>query len=177
MEKIETVLLDELILDSNNARKHNETNLKAIAESLRQFGQRKPIVVTHNNVVIAGNGTVEAARQIGWKGISVVRIPDDWSDDQIKAYALADNRTAELASWDGSVLLDQLRELDLGDWDVKALGFGNFELNEKESVPDTDYKDLGERYEVVIECADENEQTALLLRLSNEGLKVRAIII
>lgn len=177
MEKIETVLLDELKLDSNNARKHNEANIDAIAESLRKFGQRKPIVVTKENVVIAGNGTVEAAHKIGWKGLDVVRVPDNWTEEQIKAYALADNRTAEMATWDSTILLDQLRELDLGDWDIKALGFGNFELNEKENLPDTDYKDLGERYEVVIECADENEQTALLLRLSEEGLKVRAIII
>lgn len=177
MEKIENVLLNELQLDSNNARKHNEANIDAIAESLRKFGQRKPIVVTKENVVIAGNGTVEAARKIGWKGLNVVRVPENWTPEQVKAYALADNRTAEMASWDSTILLDQLRELDLGDWDIKALGFGNFELNEKEIVPDTDYKDLGERYEVVIECADENEQTALLLRLSEEGLKVRAIII
>ena len=92
MEKIETVLLDELQLDSNNARKHNEANIDAIAESLRKFGQRKPIVVTKENVVIAGNGTVEAARKIGWKGLDGVRVPENWTEEQIKAYALADNR-------------------------------------------------------------------------------------
>lgn len=174
--KVETILVDELHLDPNNARKHNQKNLDAIANSLKQFGQRKPIVITEDNVVVAGNGTLEAARIIGWKGVSCVRVPADWDEDTIKAYALADNRTAELASWDSEILLSQLRELDLGDWDVKSLGFKEFDLKTRDEI-DTDIKEIAERYEVVIECEDENEQTALLLRLSQEGLRVRAIVI
>jgi ParB-like chromosome segregation protein Spo0J len=176
--KMETIAIDDLELDPNNARKHSDKNINAICESLKQFGQRKPIVINANNVVIAGNGTVEAARKIGLKTLDVVRVPADWSEEKIKAYALADNRTAELASWDAEILLSQLNELNIADWDINALGFKEFELNPlKDSDADTDMKDLGERYEVVIECADENEQTALLLRLSQDGLKVRAIII
>jgi ParB-like chromosome segregation protein Spo0J len=176
--KMETISIDDLELDPNNARKHSDKNINAICESLKQFGQRKPIVVNADDVVIAGNGTVEAARKIGLKTLDVVRVPADWSEEKIKAYALADNRTAELASWDAEILLSQLNELNIADWDINALGFKEFELNPlKDSDADTDMKDLGERYEVVIECADENEQTALLLRLSQDGLKVRAIII
>jgi ParB-like chromosome segregation protein Spo0J len=176
--KMETISIDDLELDPNNARKHSDKNINAICESLKQFGQRKPIVINANDVVIAGNGTVEAARKIGLKTLDVVRVPADWSEEKIKAYALADNRTAELASWDAEILLSQLNELNIADWDINALGFKEFELNPlKDSDADTDMKDLGERYEVVIECADENEQTALLLRLSQDGLKVRAIII
>ena len=176
--RIETVKIDSLTPDPVNARKHDDRNITAIADSLRLFGQRKPIVVNADDVVIAGNGTVEAARKIGLKTLDVVRVPADWSEEKIKAYALADNRTAELASWDAEILLSQLNELNIADWDINALGFKEFELNPlKDSDADTDMKDLGERYEVVIECADENEQTALLLRLSQDGLKVRAIII
>jgi ParB-like chromosome segregation protein Spo0J len=180
MEKlvVERIAIDDLALDPNNARQHSDKNIGAICESLKQFGQRKPIVVNADDVVIAGNGTVEAARKIGLKTLDVVRVPADWSEEKIKAYALADNRTAELASWDAEILLSQLNELNIADWDINALGFKEFELNPlKDSDADTDMKDLGERYEVVIECADENEQTALLLRLSQDGLKVRAIII
>jgi ParB-like chromosome segregation protein Spo0J len=180
MEKlvVETISIDDLELDPNNARRHSEKNINAICESLTQFGQRKPIVINANDVVIAGNGTVEAARKLGIKALEVVRVPADWSEEKIKAYALADNRTAELASWDAEILLSQLNELNIADWDINALGFKEFELNPlKDSDADTDMKDIGERYEVVIECKDENEQTALLLRLSQDGLKVRAIII
>lgn len=174
--KIELINVDDLTLDPNNARKHNQKNLDAIAKSLQKFGQQKPIVITQDNVVVAGNGTLEAARAIGWKGINCVRIPADWDEELIKAFALADNRTAELASWDSSILLDQLRELDVSGWDVGSLGFGNFDLKTKEEI-ETGLQELGERYEVVIECEDENEQTALLLRLSQEGLRVKAIVI
>jgi ParB-like chromosome segregation protein Spo0J len=176
--KIETISIDDLELDPNNARKHSEKNINAICESLTQFGQRKPIVINADDVVIAGNGTVEAARKLGIKTLEVVRVPADWSEEKIKAYALADNRTAELASWDAEILLSQLNELNIADWDINALGFKEFELNPpKDSDADTDMKSIGERYEVVIECEDENEQTALLIRLSQDGLKVRAIII
>ena len=174
--KTEVVPIEDLVPDENNARLHSKKNIDAIAKSLQTFGQRKPVVITQENVVVAGNGTLEAARQIGWKGLSVVRVPDDWDSDTIKAYALADNRTAELASWDSEVLLSQLRDLKLEEWNVAELGFKDFDLKTREEI-DTSIKEIAERYEVVIECADENEQTALLLRLSQEGLKVRAIVI
>lgn len=124
--KVETVSVEWLTFDSKNARKHSAENLAAIAESLKQFGQRKPIVVTADNVVVAGNGTLEAARLIGWSSIDVVRVPADWSDDQVKAFALADNRTAELAEWDSEVLLEQLFELEASGFDVDVMGFVGF---------------------------------------------------
>ena len=61
--KLETIKLTNLTPDSNNARQHDEKNLKAIEGSLSQFGQRKPIVIDQANVIVAGNGTVEAAKR------------------------------------------------------------------------------------------------------------------
>jgi len=119
---IETVLIDDLDLDPRNARKHDAKNLKAIADSLEQFGQRKPIVVW-GRTVVAGNGTMAAARSLGWTEITIARVPDDWTADQVKAYALADNRSAELAEWDEQVLTEQLKELELAEWDLETLGF------------------------------------------------------
>jgi ParB-like chromosome segregation protein Spo0J len=174
--EIKVISIDDLTLDPDNARAHNQKNLDAIAKSLQMFGQRKPVVITKELVVVAGNGTLEAAKQIGWKGLSCVTVPDDWDTDTIKAYALADNRTAELASWNTEVLLGQLRDLDSSDWSVTDLGFKGFDLKTRDEI-DTDLKEIGERFEVVIECDDENDQTALLLRLSQEGLRVRAIVI
>ena len=81
-----------------------------------------------------------------------------------------------MASWDSETLLSQLRELKVADWNVNDFGFKDFDLKTRDEI-DTDMKEIAERYEVVIECADENDQTALLLRLSQEGLKVRAIVI
>jgi DNA modification methylase len=125
--RIETVNINSLTPDPANARKHDGKNLKAIASSLEKFGQRKPIVVTPDSIVVAGNGTVEAAKSLGWTEIAVARTPIGWTWDQIKAFALADNRTAELAEWDDKVLADQLLELDANGWELEELGFENLE--------------------------------------------------
>jgi len=120
--KIERIKLTDLRPDEQNARKHDQANLKAIAGSLDQFGQRKPIVITQDNRVVAGNGTLTAAKLLDWKEIDCVRVPADWTADQIKAYALADNRTAELAEWDVQVLQVQLEELTAAGFDVDVVG-------------------------------------------------------
>ena len=124
---IEKIAIKDLTPDPENARTHDTSNLKAIAGSLELFGQRKPIVVSDAGVIIAGNGTVQAAKQLGWTHIDATRLPADWTPDKAKAYALADNRTAELADWDPKILADQLIELDSVGWDVSAFGFN--ELN------------------------------------------------
>ena len=116
------ISITDLSLDPKNARKHSARNLEAIAASLEKFGQRKPIVV-HRGVVLAGNGTLEAAKSLGWTEIDIAEVPDDWDNDTAKAYALADNRTAELAEWDESELAKQLLELQDADWDITELGF------------------------------------------------------
>ena len=120
--ELQMVAIESLTLDPNNARKHSKRNLDAIKESLSKFGQRKPIVV-HNGVVIAGNGTLEAAKTLGWKEIGVSVCPDDWDSDTAKAYALADNRSSELAEWDEKILSTQLLDLDDMGWNIEALGF------------------------------------------------------
>jgi ParB-like chromosome segregation protein Spo0J len=121
--KIETLQIRDLTPDPENARLHDDKNLKAIQGSLKEFGQRKPIVITEAGVIVAGNGTVEAAKRLGWTQIEAVRVPGDWTPNQIKAFALADNRTAELASWDIHVLDEQLWELEQEELDVTLLGF------------------------------------------------------
>lgn len=120
---LENIEIKDLILDPQNARLHDKRNLEAIAGSLETFGQRKPIVIDANNTIVAGNGTVTAAKNLGWNQILAVRVPSDWSAEQIKAYALADNKTAELAEWDSGVLADQLLELDGKGWAVQDFGF------------------------------------------------------
>jgi ParB-like chromosome segregation protein Spo0J len=124
---IETWLIKNLQADPNNARTHDKRNLDAIAASLEKFGQRKPIVITPDGIVLAGNGTMTAAKQLGWKELEVSVTPKEWDYSTAKAYALADNRTAELADWDQSVLASQLIELQTEDWDLAGLGFESLE--------------------------------------------------
>jgi hypothetical protein len=114
--KIERVPVASLVFDPSNARKHDEKNLQAIKGSLAKFGQQKPIVVTKDNVVVAGNGTLHAAKELGWETIDIHRTP--LKGTEAIAYALADNRTSELAEWDDEILNTQLTSLiDVG-WDM-----------------------------------------------------------
>src|SRR5690554_4033428 len=92
---IERSPIGDLTADPANVRKHSTRNLEAIKASLKRFGQQKPIVVDGNGVVIAGNGTLEAARSLGWTHIEIVRT--ELTGSEAVAFAIADNRTAELA--------------------------------------------------------------------------------
>jgi ParB-like chromosome segregation protein Spo0J len=121
--RIETVNINSLTPDPANARKHDERNIKAIADSLKQFGQRKPITVTPDSIVVTGNGTMQAAKTLGWTEIVIARTPVGWTWEQIRAWAIADNQTALLAEWDDKVLADQLLELDANGWELEQLGF------------------------------------------------------
>jgi DNA modification methylase len=129
---IETLRILELTPDPNNARQHDDKNLKAIMGSLKEFGQRKPIVITEAGTIVAGNGTVEAAKRLGWLDIEVVRVPSDWTDAQVKAFAIADNRTAELANWNQEVLTSQLLELEAEGWELAEFGFEPLEMPDED---------------------------------------------
>lgn len=99
----------DLASDPANARKHSDRNLDAIKASLTRFGQQKPIVIDSSGVVRAGNGTLMAAKALGWAEIDVV--VSDLQGAEATAYAIADNRTAELAEWDDDVLTATLQSL------------------------------------------------------------------
>ncbi|MGD0390349.1 MAG: ParB/Srx family N-terminal domain-containing protein, partial [Tepidisphaeraceae bacterium] len=118
---VETVAINCLSADPANPRKHGQRNLDAIAASLRRFGQQKPIVVDSHGVVRAGNGQLAAAQLLGWTEIRVVR--SDLPPTELTAFAIADNRTAELAEWDLETLTNQLSSLDDEAFDLDDLGF------------------------------------------------------
>jgi len=167
---IESVAIEVLSADPVNARKHGQRNLDAIAASLRRFGQQKPIVVDSRGIVRAGNGTLAAAKSLGWTQINVVR--SDLSATELTAFAIADNRTAELAEWDAEVLSGLLADGELGD-----VGFTDDELEkfvdrsaENEEPLESEIR---ESFEVVIECRDEGEQKQLYERMVAEGYSCR----
>jgi len=104
------VPVDELSLDPRNARRHHEGSLRASRESLKAFGQLD-VVVVRKGVVLAGNGIVMAARELGLKTVLAVSV-DRLSDEQARAYALADNKVASLSAWDFGRVARQLAGLD-----------------------------------------------------------------
>jgi hypothetical protein len=124
---IETIDITDISQDPANVRKHSRRNLDAIKASLRAFGQQKPIVIDSRNIILAGNGTYEAAKELGWSEIQIVRTR--LTGTSAVAYAIADNRTAELAEWDDTALAEQLRALQSEEFDVEAAGFTGEEID------------------------------------------------
>jgi ParB-like chromosome segregation protein Spo0J len=102
--------LKTLTLDPQNARLHTTENIEAIKSSLANFGLRKPVVINTDNIVLAGNGTVRAARELGWTHIECHIFTG--TPEEERAYAIADNRAAELASWDETGLAELLTGLE-----------------------------------------------------------------
>lgn len=125
----ETIAIGDLVADPGNCRLHPEENRKAIRNSLERFGPARSLVIDGNGIVRAGNGTLAEAIESGL--ITRVRViepaPDeliavrrsDWSEEEATAYALADNRTAELAEWDTARLATALRDLKAADRDAE----------------------------------------------------------
>jgi DNA modification methylase len=127
--RTERVTVASLLFDAANVRKHGERNLDAIKASLARFGQQKPIVVDGDGIVRAGNGTLMAAKALGWDEIEIVRT--NLRGSEATAYAIADNRTAELAEWDEAALAEQLAALQIDDEALaEATGFDASEIEQ-----------------------------------------------
>jgi DNA modification methylase len=119
--EIRKVAIADLVLDPSNARRHDEKNLAAIKGSLKKYGQQKNIVIDKNNVIRAGNGTYVVAKDLGWTHI-YAKIMDGGETD-LTGYAIADNRTGELADWDIPVLGETLESLKMDGMDLGEIGF------------------------------------------------------
>lgn len=124
--QIFSVPIASLQLDPANNRLHSAPNLEAIMASLQRFGQQKPVVITQTGLVLAGNGTLEAARALGWSHLACVQT-ELLGPDQ-RAYAIADNRTTDLSEFDNGRLSEELR--GLGAIDPQLLAAAGFTADE-----------------------------------------------
>jgi len=128
--KIEVVDISEVLPDPANVRTHSARNLDAIKASLARFGQQKPLVVDRDGIVRAGNGTLAAAKALGWTEVQIVRTK--LTGSEAVAYAITDNRVgdAEVGSlWDSGALAETLAALRVEDESLAvATGFTADEL-------------------------------------------------
>lgn len=124
----------DIQFDPANARTHSRRNLDAIKGSLARWGQQKPIVVTKDNVVLAGNGTLAAIKELGWEQVWVNK--SELTDFEAAAYALADNRTSELAAWNDEILEKTLEELKNAKFPIEDIGFEDIAW--ESDIPDLD---------------------------------------
>lgn len=162
------VPIDSLKPDPRNARSHSERNVGAIEESLKAHGQRKPIVVQlPGRVVRAGNGTMTAALRLGWTHLAAVMVEE--SDADALAFAIRDNRTAELAEWDLEVLAEGMHTLADSGIALESLGFEAYEYETLMSVdsweaPEKDGTQHGDKRISLFFSAEQWEQLEGLLK-------------
>ena len=118
------VPMDSISLSPENERRHPKRSIDAIAASLREYKQQKPIVIDGSGEVLAGSGLFQAARELGWSSIAAVTSELDGSSR--KGYRIADNRTAEASEWDTDALMASLDALKKDeDFPLEATGFSD----------------------------------------------------
>ena len=142
-DKIEIRKIDEIIPYINNPR-HNKEAVDLVAASISEFGFKNPIILDSKNVIVAGHTRFAAAKKLGLKEVPCI-MADDLTEQQIKAFRLADNKVAEAATWD----MDLLKiELDgITDIDMSNLGFGDISLGDEigEGHSDVNEDDVPEK--------------------------------
>jgi ParB-like chromosome segregation protein Spo0J len=164
-----------------NSRFHPDVQLKQLAASLRRFGITKPILIDDDDTILAGHATTLAAIECKLPTVPVV-VAHEWTDEQKRAYLIADNRLGEKSTWDSTLLALEIGALKpIGD-DLAAMGFTDKDVAAalKRAAPDNhgSERQLGEGliYRVIVDCRDEAHQTELIERFDGEGLKCRALI-
>jgi DNA modification methylase len=121
-DKVERRAVDQLIPYAHNARTHDAQQVDQIAASIREWGWTNPILVAEDGTIIAGHGRVLAAKKLRIADVPVM-VAAGWSEEQKRAYALADNKLALNAGWDDALLCLELKELDSLGFDLDLTGF------------------------------------------------------
>ena len=176
--------IEDLKPYENNPRV-NDDAVQYVANSIKEFGFKVPMVIDKNNVIVTGHTRYKAALELGLKEVPCV-IADDLTDEQIKAFRIADNKTNDMASWNDDLLGLEMKDL-LGEFDMTDYGFGDFEISMlTEDMEPEDYDgDLIKEYSnnsdnflinkrVIITYKTEEQEKWLkeLLKEDNEELKV-----
>lgn len=125
--KVKDISID-LIKEYENNPRNNDKAVDKVAESIREFGFKVPIIIDANNIIVTGHTRVKAARKLGLKKVPCV-IADDLTPEQIKAFRLADNKVSEYATWDENKLYTELMELKVVDFDIETFGFETKEID------------------------------------------------
>lgn len=151
--KIEYVDIDSIKPYENNPR-HNEEAIPYVMNSIKEFGFKNPIIIDKNNVIIAGHTRLESAKRLGMKEVPIIHA-DDLTEEQVKAFRLADNKVSEKAEWDFELLDEELEDLDL---DMSEFGFDiDLGITENNNYEESKLKDNNTQLHTCPECGCEFE--------------------
>ncbi len=132
-ERLELIAIDKLIPYTNNPRTHSDEQIKKIQSSIREFGFVNPVLIDKDCGIIAGHGRVEAAKREGMTEVPCVWV-EHLTEAQKRAYIIADNKLAENAGWDESLLKLELGELKELNFDITLTGFEDEDFQKNEPI-------------------------------------------
>ena len=173
--KVEELNIDDLKPYALNAKKHPQSQLEGIAESIRRFGFTQPIVIDDKNEIIIGHGRHAAAKLIGYTKVPCVKL-DQLDERQVRALRLIDNRIAE-TGWDQEFLIQDLSDLDFSfqDFNIDFNFLGDEILKNEENKNESQTTD-STQFIVAIECENEQQQQEIFEELNQRGLKCKLIM-
>ena len=157
--------ISELKPYANNPRK-NDSAVDYVANSIKEFGFKVPIVIDKDGIIIAGHTRLKAAKKLGMDTVPCI-MADDLTDEQVKAFRLADNKVSEFAEWDTDILSSELD--DILDIDMEPLGFELDMFDDEEKLKDIKEVEYKEKISVVIDCESDAEAEKIFNALTEEG--------
>ena len=167
-EQIVYKKISELHLNEKNPRK-NENAVETVAKSIQKYGFKNPLIIDSNGKIWCGNTRYKASKKLGLKEVPCI-IADDLTEEQIREYALLDNKTNELAEWDFDLLGEELADLDLSDFDLDW-GINEDDNSNKERIDKSDK--LNDIYEITISCQNENDLENIYNEFIERGYKCK----
>lgn len=146
MRRYENVKIEKLKPYENNARTHSEEQVEKISRSIKEFGFINPVLIDSNFGIIAGHGRVLGAKKLGMEEVPCLFV-EDLTDEQKRAYILADNKLALDAGWDDEILRQEIKALADLDFDVSLTGFEleDFDFNQTDIEFEEDDYDVEEK--------------------------------
>ena len=134
--------VNDLIPYENNAR-INDKAIDIVANSIQEFGFKNPVIIDKNKVIVAGHTRVEACKKLGIDKVPCI-VADDLTEEQIKAFRIADNSSAQVAEWDMEKLMAELETID---YDMEQFGLqeqlNQLQVNFDNGLEDEEYNDMG----------------------------------
>jgi len=166
--------INELQMYFNNPRINSDA-VQYVANSIQQFGFKNPIIIDKDNVIVCGHTRYKAARRLKMAKVPCI-MADDLDEDQIRAFRLADNKVAEMSTWDYDRLEQEFALIDPMEFDIADFGFfPSYEPDEEEEDEEED--DIGSSseasYTLIIDCASKAEQKDTYERLAKMGIIAR----
>ena len=178
-DKVERRKTRDLVPCARNSRTHSKEQIEQIAASIAEWGFTNPVLIAEDGTIIAGHGRVMAAKKLGLDEVPTM-MATGWSEDQKRAYVIADNKLTLNAGWDEDLLQTEFADLTASGFDVSLIGFAPGELEGIKppapgGIEDPPSSKYTEQYGVIVICGNEDEQQETYERFQNEGFNCRVV--